>query len=114
MVHTWTDNPHDVLATVKSMVERAKETWYRWIPGWLPVCGAICGAALWIGQYTQSINDRVGALERNNDRINALEKQVQELQQVIGGGYDKTRTRTEYQRYDEPKRPSQEAFETIH
>lgn len=47
--------------------------WYEWIPGWLPVCGAICAGALWIGQYTQGINDR----------LTNLEAQVKELHELL-------------------------------
>jgi hypothetical protein len=38
--------------------------WYEWLPGWVPICFAIFGAALWIGQYTQNVSDRLATLER--------------------------------------------------
>ena len=55
-----------------NMVERAK-AWFEWMPGWIPVCITIFGGALWVGQYTQSINDR----------LNALEEQVKQIQQYM-------------------------------
>lgn len=52
----------------KIAVEK-KHPWYEWIPGWLPVCTTIVMAALWVGQYTQSINDRLQHLENSVHEI---------------------------------------------
>ena len=52
------------------LMERGKQ-WFEWLPGWMPICAAIFGGALWVGQYTQGINDRLVALE-------AQVKQIQE------------------------------------
>lgn len=61
-----------------AVVERAKELWYQWIPGWLPVCSCIIVGAWWVGQYTQSINDR----------LKALEEQMKQVQQYISHDHD--------------------------
>jgi hypothetical protein len=53
--------------------------WFEWMPGWMPVCAAIFGAALWVGQYTQSINDR----------LNSLEKQMQAIQEYLRNQHSK-------------------------
>lgn len=60
------------------MVERAKQFWYEWIPGWLPVCTCIIGAAIWIGRYTQGIDDR----------LKALEEQMKAVQQYISHDHE--------------------------
>ena len=56
-----------------TMVQQLKARWFEWIPGWLPICATICFGAWWVGQYTQSINDR----------LSALEKQVMAIQDYI-------------------------------
>jgi hypothetical protein len=59
------------------MVERAKELWYQWIPGWLPVCVCILSGAIWVGRYTQGIDDR----------LKSLEEQVKAIQQYISSDH---------------------------
>jgi len=60
MERTWIDNRHDGFATVREMVERAKEVWYKFIPPWLPVLIAL----LWIGMQYQKVIDREDSLEK--------------------------------------------------
>jgi hypothetical protein len=45
------------------MGDKIKEFWHDQIPGWFPILVAIIGAAFWIGQQQQSINDRLRTLE---------------------------------------------------
>jgi hypothetical protein len=81
MERTWTDeHSGQFAARLKGMVEQVKESWYKWIPGWLPVCACICAGAMWIGQYTQSINDR----------LNSLEKEMQHIQDYLRSHNEKT------------------------
>ena len=54
------------------MVEKAK-AWAMLLPAWIPICVTILGAAVWIGQYTQSIDDR----------LSSLEKQMVEIQDYV-------------------------------
>lgn len=66
------------------MTERLnKPIWYEWIPGWLPICAAICGAALWIGQYTMHVNDRLDALEKSIRDIQMYLQQVHGASNVM-------------------------------
>lgn len=51
------------------MVEKAKEVWYKWIPGWLPVVGCLIAMAM---QY-----------QHNADRLDSLEKQMIAVQDYL-------------------------------
>lgn len=53
------------------MAQEKSKAWYEWLPGWVPICFAIFGAALWIGQYTQGVSDRLTMLERAVKEIQA-------------------------------------------
>ncbi len=55
------------------MMDRARPRWYEIIPGWVPICFSILAAAIYAGQWTQSINDR----------LTNLEKEVQAIQEYI-------------------------------
>ena len=57
--------------------------WYTWIPGWLPIVLAICGGSMWIGQYTQTINDRLSALEKEVQEIQGVLQNLQERQSNV-------------------------------
>jgi len=52
-------------------VSKEVRSWYEWLPGWVPICVSIFGASLWVGQYTQSINDRLKNVEI---QVNAIEE----------------------------------------
>ncbi len=54
--------------------EHRGHMWYEWIPGWMPICAAIFGGALWVGQYTQGVNDR---LQRLEDSIKEIRQYLQ-------------------------------------
>ena len=56
------------------LVEQAKELWYRWIPGWLPLFLAI----LWVGMQYQRMNDRLDALEKQMVALQENQRQHQE------------------------------------
>jgi len=58
--------------TGAKMVEKAK-SWFQGWPPWVPICFTILGAAVWVGQYTQSINDR----------LKSLEEQVKQIQEYM-------------------------------
>jgi hypothetical protein len=58
--------------TGATMVEKAK-TWVAQWPAWIPICVSILGGALWVGKYTQSIDDR----------LSSLEKQMVEIQDYV-------------------------------
>lgn len=51
----------------------AAKRWFEWMPGWLPITGSILVAAFVVGQYTQSISDR----------LTILEKEVKAIQEYI-------------------------------
>lgn len=61
------------------MVEKTKR-WFEWLPGWIPICFTLVCAALWVGQYTQGINDSLSNLR---DRLNIVEKQIQDIQDYL-------------------------------
>jgi hypothetical protein len=58
--------------TGATMVEKAK-TWVAQWPAWIPICVSILSGALWVGKYTQSIDDR----------LSSLEKQMVEIQDYV-------------------------------
>lgn len=94
MERIWTNVRHSghTWERFRDMAEQVKSTWYAWIPGWLPVCACICGAAMWVGQYTAHMNDR----------LDNLEKQVQRLQDYMyQAAPRKNPYNTEEQRYDQ-------------
>jgi hypothetical protein len=45
-----------------NVVEKVKR-WFEWLPGWLPVCSCILVGVFVLGQYQQSISDRLKSLE---------------------------------------------------
>ncbi len=55
------------------MVERAKEFWYTWIPGWLPICLAILGGTWWVAAT-------VTGMQRD---IQSLQDQMKDVQQYM-------------------------------
>jgi hypothetical protein len=67
-----------------TMVEKAK-AWAILLPAWIPICVTILGAAVWIGQYTQSIDDR----------LSSLEKQMVEIQDYVRHEHPKREGGTE-------------------
>lgn len=58
------------------MTEKVK-SWFEWIPGWIPICFTLILGAMWVGKYTQSIDDR----------LSALEKQMVAIQEYIRSGH---------------------------
>lgn len=63
------------------MVQSVKR-WFEWVPGWIPICISIFGAALWVGQYTQRIEDR----------LNSLEKQMIDVQEYMRSKHTSLKT----------------------
>jgi hypothetical protein len=55
------------------MVERAKEFWYTWIPGWMPVCGCILAGTWWI-------SSTVTGMQRD---IQSLQEQMKSVEQYL-------------------------------
>jgi hypothetical protein len=51
------------------MVEKVREQWYRWVPGWLPVVIALFGLCMY--------------LQRLSDKVDVLESQMKDVQQYL-------------------------------
>lgn len=56
-----------------AVAERGKK-WLEWLPGWMPICTAILGAAVWMGRYTQQVDDH---LQQLDDRMTHVEQYMQ-------------------------------------
>jgi hypothetical protein len=57
------------------MVEKAKNLWYEWIPGWLPIVLAL----LWIAMQYQKIEDRLDVQE---DQIKEMQEYMRNQHQM--------------------------------
>jgi len=69
------------------MVQKVK-SWLEILPGWIPIVLSVFGAALWIGQYTQSINDRLKAVE---EQIKAIQEYMRSEHQPKNTGANHVR-----------------------
>jgi hypothetical protein len=62
-----------IQSRVMRLVERAKELWYQWIPGWLPVVLAILSATWWVSAT-------VTGMQRD---VKSLQKQVEDIEDYL-------------------------------
>ena len=59
------------------MVEKLRETWYQYIPSWLPVILAILTAAWWVS----------GTVTGMQHDIKSLQDQMKDLQEYVREGH---------------------------
>jgi hypothetical protein len=81
------------------LVEQIKEAWYKWIPGWLPVCLAILGGTWWIAST-------VTGMERD---IQSLQEQMKDVQQYLRSEHKKSAFESPDSRLQYPQGQPQDA-----
>ena len=69
------------------VVEKARELWYAWIPGWLPVCMCILGACWWVSSTVTGMNRDILSLQ---GRIELLQKRLDSIEDYLRTSHDKT------------------------
>lgn len=84
------------------MVEKVKR-WFEIMPGWVPICITILSATMWLGRYSQSIEDRV----------KAMEEQIKAIQEYLRTHHTKNDGDFVGRDYDSDKRPPQSAYEPV-
>jgi hypothetical protein len=73
--------------------------WLHELPAWIPICGSLIFAALWVGQHYQSITDR----------LDTLEHQMVDVQEYIRTAHQKTALEPPESEYNSHKNPQEDA-----